>query len=264
MTATLSICTAVLPNSAKLRCPQSAPAASDSVYHQRVKRLTTNSFIAFTGIACAALVIFLLVDLPLFAAVTKLLASSGFLATAWSAGAHRHRYGKILSTGLVLSWIGDAFLISTAQQIFLLGLVSFLFAHVAYIIAFTDYGLNRKWMMFASVPVVVAAMLVLTWLTPQVSADMDVPVRAYTVVISIMVVTAFGSKGEGASILVVIGALLFFISDLSVAALRFTATEFPTYIWGLPFYYAGQLCLALSAAEPLRIGRSYPARGNTS
>ena len=73
--------------------------------------------------------------------------------------------------------------------------------------------------------------------------------QMYTIVISVMVVTAFGTRGKGASVLILAGALMFFLSDLSVAALRLIQTDFPTYVWGLPLYYAGQLCLALSAAQ---------------
>ncbi len=42
---------------------------------------------------------------------------------------------------------------------------------------------------------------------------------------------------------------MFFVSDLSVAAQRIVAVDFPTIIWGLPLYYGGQLCLALSGSQ---------------
>jgi len=49
--------------------------------------------------------------------------------------------------------------------------------------------------------------------------------------------------------LILAGALMFFLSDLSVASQRLVQMEFPTYVWGLPLYYAGQLCLALSVSQ---------------
>jgi hypothetical protein len=49
--------------------------------------------------------------------------------------------------------------------------------------------------------------------------------------------------------LILTGAVLFFLSDLSVAALRLVQTDLPTYTWGLPLYYAGQVCLALSTSQ---------------
>ena len=61
--------------------------------------------------------------------------------------------------------------------------------------------------------------------------------------------TAFGARGAGAPRLIVIGAMLFFVSDLAVAMQRIVAPGFPAYLWGLPLYYSGQLCLALGTSH---------------
>jgi hypothetical protein len=42
---------------------------------------------------------------------------------------------------------------------------------------------------------------------------------------------------------------MFLSSDLSVAAQRLLQTESATYVWGLPLYYSGQVCLALSVGK---------------
>ncbi len=73
--------------------------------------------------------------------------------------------------------------------------------------------------------------------------------RAYIAVISLMVIFAIGTRGAGGSWLIVAGATLFFLSDLSVAALRIVQTDLATYVIGLPFYYTGQVCLALSGSQ---------------
>jgi len=93
------------------------------------------------------------------------------------------------------------------------------------------------------------AIAITVWLAPHIPSALVIPVRAYTTVISLMVIAAFGTRGRGASILIVAGAAMFFLSDLSVAALRLVQTDFPTYVWGLPLYYAGQVCLALSTSQ---------------
>lgn len=209
----------------------------------------TLAFAYLCGAACVALVAGLLLDQTLFAAAAKLLASTAFIATAISAGAFASRYGVVILAGLALSWLGDAFLISSNERWFLLGLVSFLCAHVAYITAFVGAGVNRSWTLGAAIPLIIIAVLVLLWLAPHVPVGMMWPVRIYTAVISLMVITAFGTLGAGASPLIVTGACLFFISDLSVAAMRFTDPPFPTYVLGLPLYYMGQLCLALSVSS---------------
>ncbi len=183
------------------------------------------------------------------AAAAKIVASSGFLATAVSVGALRHPFGRILFAGLVLSLFGDLFLIGQSQRYFLLGLVSFLFAHLAYVTAFVTNGQNRRWALMAALPVLPAAVLVLIWLSPYVAPHLAMPVRVYVAVISLMVISAFGARGAGAPKLIVAGAVMFFLSDLSVAMQRIIETEFPTIVWGLPLYYSGQLCLAVGASH---------------
>lgn len=201
-----------------------------------------------TASACAALVILQLNGLVPAAAIAKLVASGGFLATAWSVGALRHPFGRILFAGLCLSLCGDLFLIGQARSFFLLGLVAFLMAHLAYVTAFVSRGQDRRWTLAAALPGVAIALLVLAWLTPHVPANLLIPVRVYTAAITLMVITAFGARGAGAPWLLITGALMFFVSDLSVAMLRLVETDFPTYAWGLPLYYAGQTCIALGAA----------------
>ena len=153
---------------------------------------------------------------------------------------------RIVIAGLVLSWFGDMFLLGESQALFLAGLVSFLLAHVAYVIAFSFHGLNERWSIAALVPIAAVSILVSLWLTPHLPPEMVVPVRAYTFVISLMVITAFGARGAGGPALIPAGALLFYFSDLSVASMQFTEPQFPNYVWGLPFYYTGQLLLAMS------------------
>lgn len=203
--------------------------------------------IVVLAIACIALVVFQLTEVRLGAIASKFIASTVFLAIAILSGALRSRYGRIILAGLVLSWFGDMFLLGTTQQFFLAGLISFLLAHIAYVVAFSVNGLNAKWSIAAFLPVAALSILVAVWLTPYLPADMITPVRAYTFVISLMVVTAIGAKGAGATWLIPAGATLFYFSDLSVAAGQFIEPAFPNYVWGLPFYYIGQTLLALSA-----------------
>ena len=211
-------------------------------------RPATIAFVGLTAFSCAALVYFQLGDQLQAAAAAKLIASSGFLTTAISVGVLRHRFGRIVFAGLVLSLCGDLFLIGQSQRFFLLGLASFLLAHIAYITAFLSYGQDRKWVFAAAAPAVAAAVGVGAWLEPHVASPLAAPVHVYTAAITLMVITAVGARGAGAPGLIPAGALMFFVSDLSVAMQRIIETDFPTIVWGLPLYYAGQICLALGAA----------------
>ena len=205
--------------------------------------------IIVTGVACLSLVGTLLVNMHTAAAIAKIVASCGFISAAVLSGALRSAYGKVLLSGLALSFLGDAFLIGETRQAFLSGLAAFLLAHLAYVAAFIVNGVSLRWLAGAALPVTGLALGVAAWLAPHTPPELSLPVRLYTIVISGMVIAAFGTRGKGGPMLILVGALLFFLSDLSVAALRLVETEFPTYVWGLPLYYAGQLCLALSVSQ---------------
>lgn len=204
---------------------------------------------AVVAIACLTLVALLYLGLWVPAAGAKLVASSAFIGVAIVGGAWQTTFGRLLLAGLALSWCGDMFLIGMSETAFLSGLAAFLLAHVAYIGAFIRHGYSRIWAISAAVPIAFVALAVFSWLQPYIPAEQDMPVRAYIAVISLMVAFAIGTRGAGGTKLILAGALLFFLSDLSVAALRLVQTDWPTYILGLPFYYGGQLCLALSVSH---------------
>lgn len=72
------------------------------------------------------------------------------------------------------------------------------------------------------------------------------PVIVYVIVITSMVALAFGCIGSGGTGAIAVGAVLFYLSDISVAHGQFIESDFPMYVWGLPCYFAGQLFLAVS------------------
>ncbi|MEA3502134.1 MAG: lysoplasmalogenase [Actinomycetota bacterium] len=178
----------------------------------------------------------------------KMLASTGFIAIALSVGALSSSYGKVVLVALVLSWIGDLLLTFSSRQAFLGGLVAFLLGHVAYSVAFGTLGVDPIVGAISAVVIAIIAVFVWRWLAPHV-ADMAGPVVAYVVVISVMVVLAFGTFGDGATWLIPVGATLFFVSDLFVARNQFVAPGIVNRIWGLPLYYLAQVLLALSVAS---------------
>ncbi len=65
----------------------------------------------------------------------------------------------------------------------------------------------------------------------------------YVATIVAMTVGALAARGNTR---LAVGALLFFASDLAVARDKFLARAFANKAWGLPAYYAGQLCIAWS------------------
>jgi uncharacterized membrane protein YhhN len=185
---------------------------------------------------------------PIAIAVTKLAASTGFLLVAVAAGALEVGWGRWLFLGLALSFVGDACLLGRGKAIFLAGLVAFLLGHVSYCGAFAVHGGSWTATLALAPVLLVVARLVDRWLGDRVEPGMRVPVRAYIVVISTMLGLAFGVWRGGGPPLLLIGALSFYLSDLAVARDRFVQRDFLNRLWGLPAYYLGQLCLAMSVA----------------
>lgn len=178
----------------------------------------------------------------------KPLASTGFLITAYLAGAFHSTYGKYIFAALVLSWLGDILLIPRSQRSFLFGLISFLLGHLAFGVAFAQLGLHSVWLISTAVVVTGIAAVVVWWLRSHVSSEMWIPVISYIVVISSMVILALGSYGVHRIFWIPLGAVLFYLSDLAVARNRFVAPSFYNRLWGLPFYYVAQLILAWSCS----------------
>ncbi len=86
--------------------------------------------------------------------------------------------------------------------------------------------------------------VILRWLRPKVPSDMVIPVYAYVSVISAMLICATGASVTTGNPRLLLGAAMFYVSDLAVARDRFVAPGFSNRAWGLPLYYGGQLVLA--------------------
>lgn len=176
----------------------------------------------------------------------KPLASSGFLAAAVASGALGSVYGRVILAGLLLSWLGDFFLISDQSSSFLAGLGSFLLAHLAYGAAFAWRGQALPWTAAALALLTVVAWRISRWLRPHLPGSLRIPVHIYMAVITGMLTLAAGTVAAGSPWIIVAGAFAFYLSDLSVARDRFVYPSVVNKLWGLPLYYAAQLCLAAS------------------
>jgi uncharacterized membrane protein YhhN len=179
--------------------------------------------------------------------LTKPVAALGFIGAALSAGALQTGYGAWILTGLVLSFAGDVLLIPRdSEKAFLAGLTSFLLGHLAYAVAFARLGLNIPVLLGAAILLTLVAGLAMRWLLPHVEGPMRGAVAAYTIVITGMVLFAASAYAQTGVPSVLVGALLFYVSDLAVARQQFVAKSITNRLWGLPLYFAAQLVLAAS------------------
>jgi uncharacterized membrane protein YhhN len=174
----------------------------------------------------------------------KPIASAGFIGLAWSSSPLDNPYGTAILVGLAFSFVGDVCLLSARARWFLAGLVAFALAHIAYVVAFTRFDPSWPRVLLHAAVLAIPAVMIHRWVMPHVERAMRVPVQAYMLIITIMLATAGAAVLAGATPLVIVGATLFYISDLAVARDRFVAPGFDNRLWGLPTYYAAQLVLA--------------------
>lgn len=147
--------------------------------------------------------------------------------------------------GLVLSLAGDVFLMLPREELFVAGLGAFLLAHVCYIVGFVAGGVSALVMAITLVPLglfVGAVAPIVVTSARRHDARLAVPVSVYVAVISAMVVAAFGA-GSAAGI---VGALLFYLSDLTIGWSRFVRNFPSARLVIMVTYHAAQVLLVLS------------------
>lgn len=184
-------------------------------------------------------------------AICKLGASTAFVLLAWQLGAVTSPYGRWMLLALLLSWVGDALLLSARSRPFLLGLTAFLLAHLAFAAAFLQLPLNGMALALAGLLMCGLGLLVLRWLWPRLSLPYRWAVGAYVVTIAAMVVVALAASAGTGRWPLALGALVFAASDIAVARERFVAPGFINRLWGLPLYYGAQWLMATSVASDL-------------
>ncbi len=160
--------------------------------------------------------------------------------------------------GILLSLTGDIFLLLSVDRFFLAGLVAFLLAHLAYVV-----GFNIPLPEFSSWSLILAIMIgwggvrimrqVLSALAAKGQLRLRIPIIVYTVVISLMLLSAVIkltdlSWDAGASLLVSVGAFLFYISDIILAWHKFVAPIQNGRIYNIGAYHLGQIALIAGVA----------------
>lgn len=154
--------------------------------------------------------------------------------------------------GLLLSFGGDvALMFQENRKAFMVGLVLFLLAHVAYTVVFALLGRFSAWDALSTIVLLVAGASFYRLIQPNLGT-MRVPVMVYILAISVMVSRAVSALVSPAftgaqATLIIVGAMLFYASDIILATARFWRPWKYNRI-SLVFYYGGQLLIALTAS----------------
>lgn len=146
------------------------------------------------------------------------------------------KYSRLILIGLFFSFLGDTFLMFRetgveAEQLFLLGLGSFLITQLLYFFAFKGYakgsGFVRKkpWVALLFLAILIGNGL---FLLPDLPSVFKIPVLVYSTVITLMVLSCTNLYQEipnGIFTYLIIGVLLFMCSDSLIGLNQFKREE---------------------------------------
>lgn len=169
-------------------------------------------------------------------------------------------FKKWILLALLFSWMGDVLLLFQEDNalFFLLGLSTFLLAHVFYIIFFhfirvKENVKSNPWLL---VLVVIYYAMLISLLSPYLN-DMKLPVRIYGVIISFMLMLALHMlkiKNKRAGLWMMTGALLFVLSDSILAINKFFYSFEMAGIVIMLTYGLAQLFIVKGAVKYLNAG----------
>jgi alkenylglycerophosphocholine hydrolase len=194
--------------------------------------------VALLAFSLCAVILFLALigqGLPWLSLSAKLVPVAALMA--WLAPPRR-LYGRLVFAGLAFSLVGD-FLLAVPDGYFLAGLVAFLCAHLCYIAAFVGHDRRAQLWRLPLFAAWVGGLYV--WLFPNLGA-MAVPVGIYCLVITVMMWRASLLPAAAA-----IGAILFGLSDSTIAVMRFHGAVPFGGAFLILAYWAGQAGIACSA-----------------
>ena len=155
--------------------------------------------------------------------------------------------------GILLSLAGDILLMISLDRLFLPGLVAFLLAHISYILGFrAELVIASVWslilLLFIAVNVSRLLRRIIVAMRAKGENKLILPVIVYGTGISVMLYAAMSTTSNLAwtplaAFLVSAGALLFMVSDVILAWMKFVAPVKNGKVWNMALYHLGQLGL---------------------
>lgn len=183
---------------------------------------------------------------PMLSAATKPLLMPVVLA-GYLAG--NRCWSRWVVAGLGLGWLGDVALMFSGELYFMFGLGAFLLGHLAYVIAYREHRtagmaepFSKPAQLRIALPILLLASLLVTVLRPALGGLL-VPVMVYAFVISLMVIQAAYRKGfttPTSFSYVMVGAILFMISDSLLAVNKFLDPLPLSGVWVMTTYLGAQ------------------------
>jgi uncharacterized membrane protein YhhN len=164
--------------------------------------------------------------------------------------------------GLLLSLVGDVVLINPSDRMFILGLVTFLFTHIFYLIGFKAELMNfTAWSFVLAFFIFINGFRLLRRIVATMRLKRETwlvnPVIVYSLLISLMLYAAMSTIFDpewktSAAFFVSAGAFLFYISDLILAWNKFVSPFRNAHILNIVTYYLGQIGLIAGVISQFR------------
>jgi uncharacterized membrane protein YhhN len=146
--------------------------------------------------------------------------------------------------------MGDIFLMLPSDQ-FIAGLVCFLITHICYIVGFlSDSQFGRPLRPYISLAIV--AVFIYSAISHNIANTMKIPVAIYAAALCLMTSQAMARNSQNqnkSSLLAMLGAVLFLISDTLLAYDRFVFVFEFGHVAILATYYAAQYLIARSTRQ---------------
>ncbi len=168
-----------------------------------------------------------------------------FFRASWR-GSLTEKPAVIMQLALVFSFLGDVFLMLSGEKWFILGLGSFLLAQLGYAILFSRD--SRSWLLkhpWWCVPFLLYAMILLYIIWPGLGA-LKLPVFVYATAIVLMAIMALARNkavSKQSFLLVLVGAILFVISDSIIAINKFSYPFEASRLLIMSTYISGQFLI---------------------
>ncbi|MBK9924378.1 MAG: lysoplasmalogenase [Anaerolineales bacterium] len=155
--------------------------------------------------------------------------------------------------GLIFSLAGDVLLMLSLDRMFIFGLIAFLLAHVSYLIGFQNELMKvTAWSVILIALLSVSAIRIMQRIVSAIreggQARMAYPVIVYSTVITVMLYAAMTTISNpewtaNSSLLVGVGAFLFYLSDVILAWNKFVSPIKNGRIINIAAYHLGQIGL---------------------
>lgn len=158
--------------------------------------------------------------------------------------AHKEARNPIMIAALILAWFGDVFLLGNAENNFIFGLLSFLAMQLCYAyVFFRQTAIWRKIDSIFTFFMIIYVLGFVYYLWPSLG-EFKLPVSVYASVFALVSLLAFWRhKKFNGWMMVLIGVLLFVLSDSIIAINRFKISIPKADLWIMLTYISGQFLI---------------------